>query len=114
MLPLIARFAAARALGGSTGSPGKASIKRQTFNIDRRIEKLEREFQKIKDEAHKKFVQETPIDTGNARRSTDLRGNEIQANYDYSVKLQNGYSRQAPDGMTDPTIEHVRKFIKRI
>lgn len=48
---------------------------------------------------------------GNARRKTVLQGNEIQANYPYAVRLEEGYSSQAPKGMTEPTIKDIREYI---
>lgn len=64
--------------------------------------------------AHREFVQKTPIRSGNARRNTDLRGNEIQANYPYSVRLEkDGWSKQAPQGMSSPTIEFIRNYLGR-
>ena len=48
---------------------------------------------------------------GNARRKTVLKGNEIQANYPYAKRLEEGYSSQAPDGMTEPTIEEIRDYV---
>jgi hypothetical protein len=40
-----------------------------------------------------------------------LSGNEIQANYPYAQRLEEGWSTQAPDGMTKPTIEEVRNYV---
>lgn len=57
------------------------------------------------------FVAETPIQSGNARRSTRLRDTTIKADYGYAHRLDTGWSRQAPDGMTDPTIRYVDKLI---
>lgn len=48
---------------------------------------------------------------GNARRKTILRGNEVQANYPYAQRLEEGYSSQAPDGMTEPTIKSIRDYV---
>lgn len=48
---------------------------------------------------------------GNARRNTELKGNEIQANYPYALRLENGYSSQAPQGMTEPTLEKIREYV---
>lgn len=53
-------------------------------------------------EAHKEYVSLTPIDKGNARRKTTLQGNTIQANYPYADRLDKGWSKQAPKGMTEP------------
>jgi hypothetical protein len=48
---------------------------------------------------------------GNARRNTVLRGNDIEANYPYAQRLEEGYSSQAPKGMTEPTIESIRDYV---
>jgi hypothetical protein len=48
---------------------------------------------------------------GNAKRRTRKTGNDIDANYAYAVRLDNGWSKQAPNGMTEPTIEHIRKYV---
>jgi hypothetical protein len=78
------------------------------------LKQLEREFPKVKSKAADKFKELTPIDKGNARRSTKLRGNEIQANYDYANRLNTGWSKQAPNGMTDATIDYIRQLIRKI
>jgi hypothetical protein len=80
-----------------------------TPNLDRRLAQVNRFLQELPRTAHEKFRSVTPIDTGNARNSTELRGNEIVGNYDYSVRLQEGWSKQAPEGMRDPTIEDIRR-----
>lgn len=62
-------------------------------------------------EAYDYFVDSTPIRTGNARRSTRLRGNTIDANYAYAQRLDDGSSRQAPRGMSEPTEKFLQKRI---
>lgn len=59
------------------------------------------------------FVQSTPRKTGYAQDSTYLNNNSIIANYPYAQRLDEGYSRKAPKGMTEPTIKHVKEYIKR-
>jgi hypothetical protein len=83
-------------------------------NIDRAIKRIERELPNIADQAHTNFVKNTPIDTGNARRSTRLRGDTIDARYNYANVLNDGRSSQARNGMTDPTIESIRKHVRQI
>jgi hypothetical protein len=70
--------------------------------------------------AHKEFVANTPVRSGNARRKTVLQGNEIQANYGYAEVLDKGRhmtnrgmrgSTQAPKGMTKPTLASVRDYV---
>jgi hypothetical protein len=48
---------------------------------------------------------------GNARRKTVLKDNEIQANYPYAQRLEEGYSSQAPNGMTEPTLKEIRDYV---
>tara|TARA_Y100001951_G_C11209541_1_gene222141 strand:+ start:210 stop:563 length:354 start_codon:yes stop_codon:yes gene_type:complete len=86
----------------------------------------------------KEFKDNTPRDKGNARINTKLKkkrnGFDIIGDYAYSGvidrgeypknplsgtgKTRNGYSTQAPQGITTPTgkfvDQEVRKFIKRI
>jgi hypothetical protein len=57
------------------------------------------------------FVSVTPIRSGNARNHTDLVGDQIQANYPYAEKLNQGYSPQAPAGMVAPTKEFAKKVV---
>jgi len=86
---------------------GPDKIGPRTRQISRFLETLPRNM-------HQEFVRVTPIRTGNAKRSTDLKQNEIQGNYDYANRLNNGWSRQAEQGMTDPTIEYVRAEIRKL
>jgi len=67
----------------------------------------------ITEVAYKAFVKNTPVRSGNARRNTRKSGNAIDANYAYAQRLEEGYSRQAPKGMTEPTIEEVRDYVYR-
>lgn len=60
------------------------------------------------------FVKITPIDTGNARNNTTLNGNIIEANYPYAERLDEGWSKQAPNGMVEPTVELAQKIIPQI
>jgi hypothetical protein len=49
----------------------------------------------------------TPIASGNARRNTKKQSNKIISDYAYAGRLNDGYSRQAPQGFTKPTIEQL-------
>lgn len=79
--------------------------------VDRLILKTVKEFSAIAQDAYVFFERETPIRTGNARRNTQLKGNEIQANYAYAQRLDDGYSRQAPRGMTEPTERYIETVL---
>jgi hypothetical protein len=78
--------------------------------------------QNIAKEAYTKFKDVTPVKSGNAKRSTKLQGNNINADYGYANVLDKGRhmtrrgmrgSEQAPTGMTEPTIEHIRNYVKQ-
>lgn len=84
--------------------------------INKRIQQLTSNLssQQLATRAYDFFKNITPIDTGNAKKSTKLKGDEIQANYPYAQRLDQGYSKQAPRGMTKPTDEFIVKEIKKI
>ena len=66
-------------------------------------------------EAYNYFVRTTPIDTGHARRNTRLVNNRsIEANYPYAQRLDEGYSKQAKNGMTEPTEQFIKTRVKQI
>lgn len=76
--------------------------------------RIQRQLNKLPDEAYDVFRKETPIRTGNARSKTRLRGNTIDANYPYAQRLDDGYSRQSPRGMILPTMQYLRKRLRQI
>lgn len=80
------------------------------------IKKKQKELDKLPEEAYKFFKAQTPIRTGNARRRTKLdKGrDEIVADYPYATKLDEGYSQQAPEGMTKPTEKFIQKRANQI
>lgn len=82
--------------------------------INPRLDQIQRFLDNLPREMHEEFVRVTPIRTGNARRRTDLKNNEIQGNYDYANRLNQGWSRQADKGMTDPTIEFARSKMRAL
>lgn len=59
------------------------------------------------------FVSITPKRSGNARRSTKLENNTIDADYAYAERLDQGYSKQAPRGMSDPSIAKMIEFAEQ-
>lgn len=63
-------------------------------------------------QAYNFFVSVTPIDTGYARSRTQLRGSTIEANYPYAQPLDRGWSRQARQGMTRPTEQFIKNYLR--
>jgi len=92
----------------------KARLRLRTSRIAPNIKRKTKGLDRIPKLAHDKFVSETPIDTGNARRRTRLQGTTIKANYDYAVPLDQGSSKQARQGMSRPTIKFIKAEIARI
>lgn len=82
--------------------------------IDPSLNKITSKLVNVPSKAHRHWVQITPKDTGNAKRSTSLQGNVIKAKYNYATQLDNGHSKQAPRGMVKPTKEFLDRLIKNI
>lgn len=79
------------------------------------IKSIQAKLNKLPAEIHTTFVGVTPKKTGNARRKTRLIANRtIRAGYPYARRLDNGYSKQAPQGMIKPTKLWARKRLKQI
>jgi len=86
----------------------------QGKKLERRMQEVERFLDDLPKAMSEQFINNTPIDTGNARNSTSLRGKSITADYPYAGPLHKGSSRQAPEGMTTPTIEWVRQELRKL
>lgn len=74
----------------------------------------------IPEKAYRYFRDITPKRSGNARRRTKLeRGsregqNVIVADYPYAQRLNDGYSKQAPQGMSEPTERYIQRLVNNI
>jgi hypothetical protein len=67
------------------------------------LQGMQKKLSQYPQDAEDKFVSLTPIRTGNARSNTVLRNNkEIVAAYPYAQRLDQGWSKQAPNGMIKP------------
>ena len=78
--------------------------------LKQRVEGL----QQIAKRGHAHFKGITPKRSGNARRKTVLNRGNIEANYPYAVRLDKGWSKQAPKGMVQPTIEYMSKLVNQV
>lgn len=84
---------------------------RITPSINRINERLER----VPQAALDFFVKKTPKRGGNARRKTNLVNKRIiNADYPYAKRLDKGYSKKAPEGMSKPTGEFIKALVKII
>jgi len=82
--------------------------------IKTRLERLERDVGKIKDFAADEFRKITPIRTGNARSKTNRINAGVEAAYPYANALNDGFSRQAPQGMTAPTVDKISDYVRKM
>lgn len=84
-------------------------------NIDRRLKELQQDLnqRQLLNEGYKVFKAVTPVRSGNAQRKTKVQGSDsIHADYAYASRLNQGWSKQAKDGMAQPTMDHIRKYIE--
>lgn len=91
----------------------KATVK-FTDNITPVIKNMKKDIEDLPKKALKVFIENTPVNKGNARQKTKLKGKkQIAADYPYAKKLDEGFSKQNPEGMTKPTEEYiVEEFYK--
>jgi hypothetical protein len=86
-----------------------------TTNITKRVAEVEKVLNEktLAREAYRVFRENTPVNTGNAYRKTILKDNTIEARYPYAQRLDEGYSPKKPEGMSKPTLDFIRKWIKQ-
>ena len=91
------------------------SLKVDLKDFNRLIDKSKGVTDAVALKAYTKFRQSTPIKTGNARANTTLdKGSKtIYADYPYAQRLDDGWSRQAPSGMSDPTIAFIETLVEQ-
>ena len=78
----------------------------------------------LTDDTYKFFVAQTPVRSGNARRNTNLASvkdsksglskSTIEGDYAYAQRLDEGWSRQAPNGMTAPTERYIERRLDEL
>ena len=82
------------------------------YEYSRRVRKAINDLPK---QATDHFRSITPIRTGNARKNTKLENSKtIHANYAYAQRLDTGWSKQAPNGMTKPTEEWIKQQFRKL
>jgi hypothetical protein len=88
-------------------------LKQIKNTMTRSLQKLQKEMSTLPKETYDFWVAQTPKKTGQARNKTNLKGDTIVANYAYAKKLDEGYSQQAPKGMSKPTEKFLQELLKR-
>jgi len=86
-------------------------LKVDTRQFSKMIGLAQSQVDRIQDQAYRFFRDHTPYRSGNAQRNTVQRGATIVAAYPYAGRLDTGYSTQAPDGMTQPTIDYIERTL---
>lgn len=93
----------------------KFTVKSNFKSAQADIARVTKELKALPQQATEYFRSITPIRTGYARRNTKLqRPDTISADYDYAQRLDQGASTQAPDGMTQPTEQWIKRQLQRI
>jgi hypothetical protein len=83
-------------------------------SMTKSLEKIRKELASTPQELYDYWVSITPIRSGNARRRTKLENNKtIAAKYPYAVPLDEGLSKQAPDGMSKPTEKYLKRLLDK-
>ena len=93
-------------------------IKIDTRQFDILVDKIDDMSLDVMKKGHVYLRNKTPIDSGNARNRTKRQGLTIRSKYAYAGRLDEGWSKQAPKGFTEPTINEldklIRNYIKRV
>lgn len=76
------------------------------------LKKLQQVLEKLPDKALDIWIENTPKKSGHARRNTKLKGKTIHADYAYAKPLNQGTSKQAPSGISEPTAVALNKHLK--
>lgn len=97
----------------------EVTVRANFSNIRARTQQQQLALRRLPRELEKVVKELTPIDSGNARRNTYLAQNttgnaKIRSHYPYAVRLDTGWSKQAPRGFTQPALEWLRKRIRQI
>lgn len=90
------------------------SVKLVKDTITPSIARIKAGLKDLPKEAYDFWVKQTPVRSGNARRKTRLSQNTIEANYPYAQRLDEGWSEQAPNGMSTPTGQFINRRTKEI
>ena len=91
-----------------------ATIRVNTSDFDKLMRQLREVPGDTMKKAEPRMVKNTPVDSGNARNRTRLRGDtKIVADYGYAGRLDDGWSKQAPKGFTEPTEDFIEDEVTR-
>jgi hypothetical protein len=103
-------------------------MKIDTKQLDQLLQDSAELKEALAEAAYKHFVSLTPVGKpstwkskppanytpGNARRNTKKTKDGVEADYAYAERLDTGWSKQAPHGMTAPTVEFLENEVQNI
>ena len=93
----------------------KNGMKLNTSDLKRLEKDIEDAISTSMSNTYKYYKKETPIRGGNARNKTKYKESrdtfKISSDYDYAGRLDEGWSKQAPKGFTDPSLDYLEKQI---
>ena len=75
------------------------------------LKKLEQVLEQLPETAYEIWLDNTPKNSGNARSKTRLKGKTIHADYAYAKRLDQGWSKKAPGGISEPTAQALTKHL---
>ena len=87
------------------------NMKVDTSEFTELVRLAKKDIEQVREDAFDFFHDLTPYRTGNAKNNTFRSGKTIQASYPYAGRLDEGYSNQAPQGMSGPTIDHIENTL---
>ena len=90
------------------------TVRANFSNLKARTQQQQLALKRLPKEFYKEIVDNTPIDTGHARKNTQLKGTTIRSNYAYAKRLNEGWSKQAPKGFIEPALEWLQKRVQQI
>lgn len=83
-------------------------------DFNKQMDLLGKAFDTLPEFALDSFRKHTPVNTGNARRNTVLQGSSVVADYPYSQRLEDNWSKQTQgQGMVAPTEKDIQKEVDR-
>lgn len=95
----------------------KVSLKINKSDMRKLQSRIDNAVNNATEDTYDFFKRKTPIKSGNARRNTKYkegsRSTKIIGDYNYSGVLDAGRSKQAPKGMTSPSLQELRKQIAK-
>lgn len=91
------------------------AIKKVYDRITPSVNRINDRLERVPKAALDFFKKKTPKRGGNARRKTKLVNKRIiSADYPYAKRLDKGYSKKAPEGMSKPTGDFIKALVKII